>query len=347
MSETGVRLRIQSDRTVGWETFPVPDPGPDQVLVRVGMTHVSAGSEINFFRQNPADGPLRTTPIGYQGVGTIQAMGANVTGFAPGERVLVGANHGSHWLIDLSDTKPDAGLRQCLERIPENVSDAAAGFAILGDVSLHGVRRARLQIDESVAVIGCGVVGQQTIQLARVSGAYPVIAIDLFDSRLELAKASGATHGVNPSKTDPVAAVKEITGGGAQTVFHCAPVAQVLQTAMEMAGERAKIVLTASAPGIAEIGLQVELMRRELSIIGVYEVGIDHPHGYWPWTRTRNRKACLRMLASGDMRHDHLVSHVVPFTEAESMYRMMERGGDDWLGVAFTWDDLSPALGHA
>ena len=107
---------------------------------------------------------------------------------------------------------------------------------------------------------------------------------------------------------------------------------------MEAAAERGKVVLTGSAPGTAEIGLQVELLRHELTILGVYEIGIDQPHGYWPWTRSRNRRACLRLLASGHLRLDHLVTHVVPQTEAEAMFAMMARGGDDWMGIVFTWD---------
>jgi hypothetical protein len=109
--------------------------------------------------------------------------------------------------------------------------------------------------------------------------------------------------------------------------------------AMEAAAERGKVVLTASAPGTAEIGLQVELLRRELTILGVYEIGLDQPHGYWPWTRARNRRACLRLLAAGGLRLDHLISHVVPYTEAEAMVAMMARGGDEWMGIVFAWDE--------
>ena len=81
----------------------------------------------------------------------------------------------------------------------------------------------------------------------------------------------------------------------------------------------------------------VELMRRELSIIGIYEIGIDQPHGYWRWSRSRNRRACLRLMASGELRIDHLISHVVPYTEAEAMYATMRNGTEDWLGVVFDW----------
>jgi threonine dehydrogenase-like Zn-dependent dehydrogenase len=320
----------------------VPEPGPDQVLVRVDTSPVSAGTEGNFFRHNPPDGPLKRTQLGYMTVGHIQAIGANVTGYAVGDRVLTSGHHQSHWLVTVDPTAQELGTGKYIEKLDDAVSDAAAGFTVLGDVSLHGVRRAQLQIDESVAVIGCGIVGQLTIQFARISGAYPIIAIDLFDSRLELAKLSGATHVINSSTTDPVQAVKEITGGlGAESVFHCAPVAQLLQPAMEMASDRGKVVITTSAPGTAQVGIQVELMRKELSIIGVYQTGMDQPNNYWHWSRPRNRRACLRMLASGDLKIDPLVSHIVPYTEAAAMFEMMRRGGDDWMGIAFTWDKLS------
>jgi threonine dehydrogenase-like Zn-dependent dehydrogenase len=308
------------------------------VLVKNDRTQVSSGSEMNFFRLNPVDGPLQRRQLGYMTIGRVIAVGDGVTEYAPGDRVLTCGPHTSHWLVDLSYQGPQVAEANVIEPIADGVSDDEAGFVVLGDVALHGVRRAGLQIDESVVVFGCGVVGQQTIQLARLSGAYPIIAVDLFDSRLELAKVSGATHTINGNITDVVAAIKEITGGrGAEAVFHCAPVASILQTTMEAAAERGKVVLTGSAPGIAQIGLQVELLRHELTIIGVYEIGIDQPHGYWPWTRSRNRRACLRLLSTGALRFDHLISHVVPYTEAESMFRMMSRGGDDWMGIVFMW----------
>ncbi|HKG24724.1 MAG TPA: zinc-binding alcohol dehydrogenase [Thermomicrobiales bacterium] len=339
MDSIAVRLIFRSDFGVEEERYDVPEPGPRQVLVRVTRSQVSAGSEMNFYRLNPPDGPLVRQPLGYMTVGRVEQIGGGVTGFAPGDRVLTCGYHGSHWLVDLSEDGPNRPDGDYIEHLDDGIAEDEAGFVILGDVALHGIRRAALQIDESVVVFGCGIVGQLTIQLARIAGAYPIVAVDLFDSRLDLAKQSGATHVVNAATTDPVIAVREITGGrGGEAVFHCAPVAGVLQTAMEAAAERGKVVLTASAPGKAEIGLQVELLRHELTILGVYEIGIDQPHGYWPWSRPRNRRACLRLLASGQLRLDHLISHVVPPTEAEAMFRMMARGGDDWMGIVFDWD---------
>ncbi len=330
------RLFASPGPTLEIREIELPEPGPGQVLVRVTHSYVSAGSEMNFFRVNPPGSQAEARPLGYMTVGRVEYVGEEVNGFKVGDRVLTSGLHGDRHLVDPHD---QGHTDWYIERLDDAVPDRVAGFVILGDVALHGVRRAGLQIDESVAVFGAGLIGQLTIQFARLSGAYPVIAVDMFDRRLELARLSGATHVVNARETDPVQAVRDITGGaGAETLFHCTPTPSVLQTLLSAAAERGVIVLSGSAPGTAEIGLQVELLRRELTIVANYEAGLTTPHPYWPWTRQRNRRACLRMLQSGELKLDPLVSHVVPAEQAQAMFEMMGRGGDDWMGVAFTWE---------
>jgi L-iditol 2-dehydrogenase len=331
----GTRLWAKPGLKIEFDEFKVPQPGPGQILVQVSHSQVSAGTEMNFFRTHPPEGPPARVQLGYMAVGRVESIGPGVIGFEPGDRVLTAGYHQSHWLVDLNDSSPHAWY---VEKLDDGIRDEEAGFAILGDVALHGVRRGTLQLDESVAVWGVGMIGQLTVQLARLSGAYPVIAVDLSAPRLEQAGVSGATHVIDASKTDASAAIRDLTGGaGAQTQFHCTATPSILQPMMEAAGDRGKIVLSGSAPGKAEIGLQVELLRRELSILGNYELGLTVPHAYWPWTRQRNRHACLRLIRTGELRLRHLMSHVVPHTRAQEMYEMMARGGDDWMGVVFTW----------
>jgi len=333
------RLMFVSSPTaprVELESFAIPDPGAGQVLVRNTHTQVSAGSETNFLRHGPQSyglppGDLRAN-IGYMTVGRIVAVGAGVTGFAAGDRVTTSAAHASYSLIDITPTA-------AIDPVPEGAPDEAAGFAALGDVALHGVRRAQFQIDQSVAIFGQGMVGQLVLQLARCSGAHPLIAIDLVDERLELAKRSGATHVINPARENVVQHVQEITqNAGAEVVFHCAQAAGILQSVMECAADRGTVVLTGSPPGTATIRLKEELLRKELKLTGTYESGMTQPHVYWRWTRQRNRRAFLRLLASGQLQLGHLLTHVVPATEAPAIYDMVLRGSTGWLGIAFKWD---------
>lgn len=331
------RLMFSSEPPkVEFESFEIGDPPPGQVLVRNRCTQVSAGSEANFLRFGPTSyglppGQPRAN-IGYMAVGEIVAVGAGVEGFKVGDRVTTGAGHASHAIVAVTPSS-------AIELVPDGVPDEVAGYASLGDVALHGVRRAALQIDQSVAVFGLGIVGQLVLQFARASGAHPLIAIDLVDERLELAKRSGATHVINASREDVPSRVKEITqGAGAEAVFHCAQAASILQTAMECAADRGRVVLTGSPPGTATIRLKEELLRKELTVTGTYESGLTLPHVYWKWCRRRNRLACLRMMASGQLQLGHLLSHVVPAREAPGIYEMMLKESRGWMGIVFRWE---------
>jgi threonine dehydrogenase-like Zn-dependent dehydrogenase len=338
MTTTGRQLIFRSDHRIDVEEFEVPDPEAGQVLVETEFTHVSAGTEMNFFRLNPAGGPLVREKLGYMQVGTVAAVGPGAAEYAVGDRVVTNAFHQSHWIVDLDPAATSPNGSGYIERVPVGVPGEQAGFITLGDVALHGLRRAQPQIDQSGAVIGCGMVGQLVIQLARVAGMHPIVAVDLVEARLERARVSGATHLVDSQTEDMVAAVREATGGaGAEIVFPCAPVPTILQPALEMAAKRGTVSLVASIPGTAEIGLQVELLRKELSIIGTYEADMMTPTVYWPWTRPRNRRAILRMLQDGRMSFEHLITHVVPYTEAERMFAAMHDPETDWMGVVFDW----------
>lgn len=328
----GRRLIFSPGTTVEVEEFDVPEPGPGQLVVRVARSQVSAGSEMNGIRALNAAGSGRRL-MGYTTAGRVAATGPGVEGFRPGDRVLAFGNHASHHLVDLRDPAAYPDL------LPDGISDVQACFAVLGDVALHGIRRASLQIDEPVAVFGAGVVGQLTTQFARLSGAHPIVAVDLSATRLDLARQHGATHAVDASLTAGQQGVREATGGaGARAVFLCSANPSLLQTTLEAAADRGRVILVGSAPGVAEIGLQVELLRHELTIVGSYEAGVDLPCPYWPWTRRRNRAACYRLIASGQLEVDWLVSHVAPPDQAQAMYRMLERGTDEWMSVFFAWD---------
>lgn len=320
---------------VAMESCPIPEPQANQLLVRNTHTQVSAGSEANFLRFGPKsyglpDGQRRAN-IGYMAVGRVVAVGRDVQGYVVGDRVATASPHGSHSLVDVTATA-------AIDPVPEGVADETAGFAILGDVALHAVRRAALQIDQAVAVFGLGIVGQLVLQLARISGAYPLIAIDLLDERLALAKTSGATHVINAAREDVAQRVREITGGaGAEVVFHCAQAADILQVAMECAADRGAVVLTGSPPGTATIRLKEELLRKELRLTGTYESGMNESHVYWRWTRQRNRRTCLRLMASGQLQLGHLLTHVVPAEQAPAIYDLVLRSASGWLGVVFKW----------
>ena len=340
MAEMGRMLSVVDGERVVVETFEVPEPGPGEVLVRVNRTQVSAGSEKGRFRGASAPDPkiplgYWVIPPGYTAAGRVQAVGPGVEGFEIGDRVFASGRHASHLLSKLED-EDDGGMRKRVQRIEFDVTDEQACFSRLGDVALHSVRRAELQPDESVAIFGQGVVGQLIAAFARISGAYPIVAVDLDDGRLELSKISGATHTVNASKENAVEAVEAITGGGAESVFHANREAQVLADCVDAAGYGGKVVLVGATYGPVSMYLG-NLLRREISIRGSHMVS-DVRQRYWKWTTSRDRNAIMRMIAQGALTVDHLISHVVRPEEGDEAYQRIVAGPAGWMGVFFAWD---------
>jgi len=370
MGEIGKRLLNVPGKGIEIETFEVPEPGPGQVLVRVNRSQVSAGTELSAFIEliegNNEEAGIRKYG-GYNTVGTVLSAGPGMEEYKPGDRVLSFGNHGSHWLTGGDSYSPVA---TSIQKIEYDITDEQAAFARLGDVAMHSVRRAELQLDESVAVFGQGVVGQLTTAFSRLSGAYPVIGVDLDDGRLELSKQSGATHTVNASKEDSVKAVRSLTkqdpdslsevpdmslgttpyfqslienvygNAGVQCAFHVTRSAKTLVDCMKAAADRGKIILIASPRDTVETGVREEMLNKELQIRGSSAMrGIEqHPHPYWPWTLQRDRSAIMRMIATGELKVDHLISHVAKPEEADDLYKQMASGPTGWMSVFFDWE---------
>jgi len=356
---TGKRLIVDPAGALRIESFAVPTPGPGQILVRTKVTQVSAGSENNMVRRrrNASAEEQRTfapSGLGYTAVGEVAAVGAEVSDFAPGDHVLCNGNHASHWLVTPAAKQDEASIPQqyYIEKVPAGVSDTAACFAILGDVALHGVRLAQLQIGESVAIHGLGVVGLLTLQLCRLSGAHPLIGVDLVEHRLAQATALGADHLVDASAADVVEQIRNLTqipfrwrgalpglapGAGAEVQLHCTSFIGNYPTMIRAAADRGRIILVGATSGSVSIESQ-ELFRREITMRGSYQTGMIDPYPYWPWSRARNRHVMLDLIARKQIEVEGLISHVVPYTEAPALYDLMAQGGEGWLSVFFTWD---------
>jgi 2-desacetyl-2-hydroxyethyl bacteriochlorophyllide A dehydrogenase len=332
----GQRVVFPERGAIAIESFEVPEPGARQILVRTLRTAVSAGTELTALL---GDNPRSRFPAypGYSHVGVVEAVGRDVQDLRVGERVLSMGRHQTHVLIDLSPDRP--GGPEYVERVPDGLAPELAAFAILGSVSLHGIRRADLQIGQSVAVFGQGIVGQLLVQLARAAGASPVIGIDPVAQRLEESRLSGADAVVDPLREDVEAAVRRVTGAGAEAVFDATRTPRTLPMMMKVAAMGGKVLFVGSAMGTVEIDAFTELQLKELSIIGCFQPAAPtSPHHFLPWTQRRNRRAFMEMTVDGRVRLEHLISRAVPFDRAPEMFEMVKAGGTEWLGIVFTWD---------
>jgi len=345
---TGQRIVLETTGKIRIESFELPRPGPRDILVRTRLTQVSAGTEVNAIRARRSGAPLGEVadlPLGYTSVGTVEAVGPEVTGLAPGDRVLGdGPQASEHGLLP----------------VPDEVDDASAAFAILGDVALHAVRRAQIAIGESVAVHGQGVVGLIALRLARLSGAHPLIGVDVVDERLRVSKLYGASHVVNATSQDVAAAIHAATPvprrfagvaaagleptSGADVQIDATSRIDVVPQILQAAGDRGRVVIAGATAAWPDPGPTVPLsldvlLRREISVVGSYETGVAASHPYWPWSRARNHATVIDLIRRGELDVRPLISHVVPYRDAPAIYDMLAAGGEGWLSVAFTWTE--------
>ena len=210
MTRTACQIEFPSPSEVRIAETPIAAPAASQLLVETTRTLISAGTEQNLLEGDHRAAGLTEAPDalrpGYSWVGRVVEAGDQTTGFAAGDRVVASLQHVSLALIP-PDDRPMTKL-EIPQVLPDEVSDDAATFVSLADVALHAVRRAAPSIGDAVAVFGVGVVGQLIVQFARMAGAYPVVAVDLDDRRLELAVESGASHTVNAGRDDAVEAIQ-------------------------------------------------------------------------------------------------------------------------------------------
>jgi S-(hydroxymethyl)glutathione dehydrogenase / alcohol dehydrogenase len=232
------------------EDFEIPAISPDEVLIKVkacGVCH----TDFKVIEGRIAS--RMPTVIGHEVSGTIEEAGSSQRGaFKTGDPVIVGTRYRcGHCQFcvsgreNLCRSRPNpsslmrtdgkeiyrwnvGGFAQYLAlpgymvfKLPEGLSlDEASIVGCRMTTAYNAVKNAaEIKPGDSALVIGCGGVGLNTIQFLRCFGAYPIIAVDIIDAKLEAAKKFGATRTINASKDDPVKAVREMTDGGVSKAF--------------------------------------------------------------------------------------------------------------------------------
>jgi len=331
----GRRLLCKGTRQIEVAEFDVADVADDGLLIQNDYTAVSVGTELwNWIHGgNPgpngwkAEFPRGT---GYCSSGTVLEVGKNVTEFKPGDRLASGSGHCSH----------DVNAKRQYFKVPDNVSQKAASLLGMAGIAMHGIRVAKIELGESVAVLGLGLVGQFALSLAKLAGATPVIAIDLDPLRLEKAKARGADVCINPNEVDDVPAEvrKHCVEDGANVVMEATGKPAVYPMAVKLACIAGRLVAVGSPRGTVEMNFLDEVHLREVSILGAINPKTPiKDHIYFRFTRQRERNMILRFMDEGRMTAEDLITHEAKPEECLDIYNMLADNPQGALGVVFKW----------
>ena len=349
--------------------LPIPHPGKGCALVQTAFSLVSAGTErtlVEFSEKNIAakavsrpdlvkqvlnkakrEGILSSVQAafnrldqpmfpGYSAAGTIVALGEGMKGFKIGDRVASGGgNHAVH-------AEYEVVPRNLLVKLPDAVSFEEAAFATLGSVAIHGFRLASPQLNDTVLVIGLGLLGLMEVQIAKAAGCR-VMGMDLSKPRIKQARDFGVEAW---SRNDIEDRVPQFTKGrGFDHVLICAGSKD--NDSIELAGrfcrDRGKVI------AIGAVGLEIPrkiYYEKELSVMvsrsygpGRYDAnyeerGQDYPIGYVRWTEGRNMESFVDLLADGKIDVRSLITHRIPIEKGGEAYSLITgKKNEPFLGV--------------
>jgi len=321
-----------------WEEFTLPDrPGPHELIIRSDHSLISVGTElalysgthIGFSLPNPPF-PMMPQRAGYALVGQVVAAGEQATGFRPGQRVLAEAPHGDYALVDLRTTS--------VIPLPDKVSDAQGALIRMASIALTAPRVAPLQLGESVAVYGLGLVGNLAAQLYQLNGGQPVIGIDRLPGRLEIARRSGVVT-LDAAAVDVPGEALRLTGGlGPDLVLEATGSPAVVALSLDLVARGGRVVLLGSTRGRVDLDVYSHIHRKGVRLIGAHETtqATDlAPALRWP--KPRNLQLLAGLFAAGQLRSDGLISHTIAPADLPAMYDKLAASPQDYLGILVDW----------
>jgi len=333
------------------ETIIVPDPGPGEALVRVqacGVCHTDL-----HYREGGINDEFPFL-LGHEAAGVVEAVGPDVTDLVPGDYVILNWRavcgecraclRGRPWycfnthnatqkmtLADGTALSPALGIGafaektlvaagQCTKVNPAAPPEVAGllGCGVMAGIGA-AINTGGVTRGDSVAVFGCGGVGDAAIAAARLAGATTIIGVDIDERKLGWARDLGATHTVNSRETDAVEAIRELTGGfGADVVIEAVGRPETYEQAFFARDLAGTVVL---------VGVPTPDMRIELPMIELFgRGGALKSSWYGDCLPSRDFPTLIELFLQGRLPLDKFVSETITLDDVEAGFDKMHRG---------------------
>jgi len=326
-----------NNHDVRLEEQPVPEIGPGEVLIKIIASGICGSDVMEWYRIKKA--PL---VLGHEIAGDIVAVGEGVTGFKPGDRVT--ATHhvpcgrceycqrGQHSLCTLiSNTKYyPGGFAEYVRvpainvetkgvlKLPDSVSYDEGSFTEPLGCVVRGLRVMDFEPARSVLVLGSGLSGQLVIRTARAYGAGKIIATDINDFRLDMAKKSGAEVAIHATREDVIQrALEETNGEGVDYVIPTAAAPVLFDQAMQTVRKGGTVLLY----GIMAPGTKVEFdvfpfWKKQVKLLSTYAAA------------PRDLAEALELIRAGRVPVEDMITHRLPLAETQKGFELVAAGGD-------------------
>ena len=283
--------------------------------------------------------------LGYSCAGTVIEAGSAVDELHTGDRVAaIGEGIATH-------AEYNAVPRNLVVPVPAGVSMEAASATAIGAIALQGMRQARLDLGETVAVIGLGLLGQFLVQLCRASGCR-VVGVDLDASKCDLAVANGAEAASGATPDDALYHALRVSGGrgvDAVLVTTSTKSNDPIEMAAALVRDRGRVVCLGNTAIQLDwrtwFGKEIDFLFSRAMGAGMFDPdyiarGSDYPIGYVRWTAQRNMEAFLDLVAQGRLDMSRLITHRFPFGDAMKVFDQMA-GGElaSAVGIVFEYPE--------
>ena len=336
-------LLLSEYKQLEFADLPVPEPREDELLIRVRECGI-CGSDVHGY-----DGSTgrRLPPIvmGHEAAGIVEAIGSSISGFKAGDRVTFDSTIycGECYFcrrgeVNLCDNREVLGVSTPLFRrhgafaeyvaVPARVSyvlpDALpfehAAMIEAVSVAVHAVSLAPIAKEDTVVVIGAGMIGLLTLQAARAAGAQRVMVADMDPSRLEMAMQFGAEWALNSRECDVIKEIGAVTSGrGADLAIECVGVTATVKMAVDCVRKGGAVTLVGNVTPTVELPLQA-VVSRQIRLQGSCASSGEYPK-------------CMELMASGAIQVAPLISQVAPLADGVQWFERLYAGEPGLLKV--------------
>ena len=300
----------------------MPVLGPGQVLVRIITTTISAGTERANLVGNPnvrgVMAPDVSFPrqVGYSAGAIVEAVGEGVESVKVGDRVACGWTVHAQYCV-LPENR--------VHLLPDDVSFAEAALVHIVTFPMAAIRKCRLEMGESAIVMGQGVLGMIAVELLRIAGAAPIIAVDPVAEKRELALKRGADYALDPFASDFVETVNSLTGGGAKVVIEVTGSGSGLDMVLDCMARYGRIALLGCT---RDPNFTIDYYRKVhcpgITLIGAHTFArppFDSAPGWF--TEEDDRKTLLNFYRFGRLKLSNLVEETRKPEETPAVYQRL------------------------
>ena len=326
-------LVLEEYNKLVYRDFPDPEVADDEVLIKVKAVGI-CGSDVHGMDGSSG---RRIPPLvmGHEASGVVVALGKKVDQWTTGDRVTFDSTiyqlddwYTRQGFYNLSDNRRVLGVSpgdwkkhgafaeyvnvpaHILYKIPDGVTFTQAAMVEPVAVAAHAVELTPLKWNDSVVVVGSGMIGLFVIQVLRSRGCGRIIAVDLEDSKLKLAGDLGADHVLNPNNCDVTEEVFRLTQNrGADAAFEVAGVPSALKTAIGSVRKGATVTLVGNLSPTAEIPLQA-IVTRQIRLQGSCAICGEYPD-------------VLDMIERKQVNVDAILSAEAPLSEGAEWFRKL------------------------